>query len=135
MGKIADATVYLAAADLFVLPSLAEGMSNALLEAMASGLPCIASSNGSNEALIEDMKNGLLVPPKDSDALARAIGALATDSELAKRLGQAARERVVQLYDLKVAAARHLAFYDEVVRAKTKRYPKTAASTQQSPSG
>ena len=83
--------------DVFVLPSFAEGTSKSVIEAMAHGLPIITTSvGGSPDLLTAD--SGILVPPGDSAALARAMQRLASDPALRKRMGQAARERYLKLF-------------------------------------
>ncbi len=81
-------------ADLFVLPSLEEGLPLALVEAMASGLPAIATAVGGIPTLVRDGENGLLVPPADAPALARALTRLLTEETLLERLASAARASV-----------------------------------------
>jgi colanic acid/amylovoran biosynthesis glycosyltransferase len=88
-----------AAADAFVLASLAEGMPVALMEAMALGLPCVATAVGGTPELLRDGVDGLLVPPADEQALAAALARLVDDAELRARLGASARARVVDAYD------------------------------------
>src|SRR5690606_12341990 len=68
--------------DIYALPSLAEGISNTLLEAMASGLPCVATAVGGNAELIEDGTCGTLVPSNDPNAMAAALGRYANDERL-----------------------------------------------------
>ncbi len=94
LGERADLPDLLPAFDLFVLPSRAEGMSNALLEAMAEGIPAIATRAGGSSEAIEPGVSGILVDPGDRAALAGAIGALAADPDRARALGLAGRERV-----------------------------------------
>jgi glycosyltransferase involved in cell wall biosynthesis len=84
----------LAAADVFVLPSRSEALPNAVLEAMAAGLPVVASAVGGIPDVIEDDKTGLLVPAADPHALAAAVIRLMGDEALAARLGAAARAHV-----------------------------------------
>ena len=109
---------YFRAATIFVLPSLREGMPIALLEGMASGLPCIASRlPGATDALIEDGQNGRLVEPGDVEGFAEAIRALLADPDAAKRLGDAARETIEANYTMEQVAARWVAVYQEVVAA------------------
>ena len=74
--------------DIFVLPSLNEGMGRVLVEAMAAGLPIVASRVGGIPDLVKDGKNGLLVSPADATALAKAISALLEDKEKRKRMGE-----------------------------------------------
>ena len=84
---------FLKDADLFVLPSLWEGMPNVVLEAMASGVPTVATEVGGTPELVLEGETGVLVPPADSDALARSIITLLQDRELRSRMGQQALER------------------------------------------
>ena len=94
VGERTDVREMLPAFDLFVLPSQTEGMSNALLEAMAEGIPCIATDTGGNPEVVEHDASGLLVQRGQPAALAAAIGALAGDPARAGALGRAGRERV-----------------------------------------
>jgi len=100
----------LAHADLLVLPSLYEELGTVLLEAMQAGLPVVASKTGGIPDVVEDGVNGMLVPPGDPEALARAIDRLLADRDLASRLGEGARERGKD-YDWEVLAERVLAVY------------------------
>ncbi len=97
-GKIADLSSYLAQADVFVLPSRSEGFSNALIEAMAAGLPAIATDVGGNGEAIRTGETGLLVPSEDADSLAEAVLQVLRDPALAERFGTAAREAVMQSF-------------------------------------
>ncbi|MDH4099927.1 MAG: glycosyltransferase family 4 protein [Nitrospirota bacterium] len=115
LGVVSPSNVYLQAADLFVLPSLAEGMSNALLEAMATGLPCVAVRNGSNEGIISDGVNGLLVSPRNEAVLAKALITIMTDSALSGRLGREARTFAASRYNLTAIAKEHLLFYAKLL--------------------
>ena len=83
--------------DVFVLPSFAEGTSKSVIEAMAHGLPIITTNVGGSPDLLTP-EAGILVPPGDSAALARAMQSLASDPPLRKRMGQAARERYLKLF-------------------------------------
>jgi len=94
VGFRSDVVNLLRSADLFVLPSLAEGFSLAIVEAMAAGLPVVATRVGGAAEIIEDGHNGFLVPPADSEALARTVRhVLDLDSASKENLRQAARER------------------------------------------
>ncbi len=104
-GNVGDLTDLMQAADLFVLPSLWEGLPLVLLEAMACGLPVVGSRIKGIEDVVEDGVHGLLVPPDDPPALARAIAALATDPDRRRRLGNAARELVRRDYSFDRVAA------------------------------
>ncbi|HEM46459.1 MAG TPA: glycosyltransferase family 1 protein, partial [Alphaproteobacteria bacterium] len=89
-GEVPDVAPWLAAFDLFALPSLWEGMPLALGEAMASGLPVVATAVSGTPEMVSDGATGLLVPPGDPDALAGALGRLLDDGELSARLGAGA---------------------------------------------
>jgi glycosyltransferase involved in cell wall biosynthesis len=78
--------------DIFVLPSLNEGMGRVLVEAMATGLPIVASSVGGIPDLVKDGENGLLVPPADASALEKAFSDLLTDKEKRNRMGEAGKK-------------------------------------------
>jgi glycosyltransferase involved in cell wall biosynthesis len=80
---------------LSVLPSLSEGLSNAVLESMAAGVPIVATRVGGNPELVVDGVTGLLVPPRDAGALAAAMCLLLEQPALARRFGQAARQRAL----------------------------------------
>ena len=99
-GFRSDVRELLSEAAISVLPSLSEGTSNTLLESMAAGIPVIATRVGGNPEVIEDGISGLLVPPRDSAAIAAAVGRLLEDEELASRLGQAGMRRVSDLFSL-----------------------------------
>ena len=99
----------------FVLPSRWEGMPNALLEAMACGLPCIATSVSGSEDILVDGVNGLLVPPEQPVAMAHALHHLIEDTELARRLGKEARATVTQDYQLTAIVEQCLELYRHVL--------------------
>ncbi len=99
-GRQEDVLSELYSTDIFVLPSLSEGMSNVLLEAMACGLPVVATCVGGNGDLIKDRHNGLLIPPKDSISLSEALLELLEDDELVQRLGKEARKTVEENYSM-----------------------------------
>lgn len=100
-GATDDVPQLLNAMDAFVLPSLGEGLSNTLLEAMASGLPVVVTRVGGNPEVVEDGRSGLLFMPRDAAALAEHLDCLIKDGELRARLGRTARERVVKQFSLK----------------------------------
>ena len=115
-GQVPDVTKHLCEADMFLLPSRVEGMPNALLEAMACGLPCIASQVAGNDVLIESHKNGLLVPANDATALAKGILALVDDQLLRQKVGCAARETVEARFSVDDVAEQYLELYQELLR-------------------
>jgi sugar transferase (PEP-CTERM/EpsH1 system associated) len=99
-GAVSDVAALLNAMDVFVLPSLSEGMSNTLLEAMASSLPVVATRVGGNPELVEDGRSGWLFEPGDVTALATTLERIGRASDLRQELGQAARRRAVQHFSL-----------------------------------
>jgi sugar transferase (PEP-CTERM/EpsH1 system associated) len=103
--------------DLFVLPSLGEGISNTILEAMATGLPVVATRVGGNPELVGDDKNGRLVQPGDPDALARLLREMVETPELRRDMGAAGLERVRRHFDWNRTVERYLAVYDELLAA------------------
>jgi len=115
LGSQADVTPYLQAADLFVLPSAAEGLSLALLEALACGLPVIATSVGGNPEVIHHLETGWLTPPNDPLALTEAIITLLEDEKLQSKLRENARAHAVQNYSLVKMADRLVDLYRQVL--------------------
>lgn len=116
VGPVTDPAEHLRAADLFALPSLAEGMSNSLLEAMATGLACLASDIGGNTDLIEPGRTGWLVPPGDRAAWASALIRTIEDPEASRCIGRAARARIEAEFALPVVVDRYLALYRQMLR-------------------
>jgi glycosyltransferase involved in cell wall biosynthesis len=112
LGARSDVDQLLRAADFFVLPSDTEGLPLSVLEAMAHGLPIVASNVGGIPELIEDDKQGLLIPPADPIALAAAIRRLADDPALRRRLGDAARARASGEFSLSTTMSN----YDQLYR-------------------
>jgi glycosyltransferase involved in cell wall biosynthesis len=110
-GPVDDPSDYLRAADVFVLPSVAEGMSNSLLEAMATALPCVASGIGGNTDLLGDGRAGLLVPTGDADAWSAALIELIEDPECARSLGVQARRRIEDEFALTRVVDRYIDVY------------------------
>lgn len=110
-GERSDVPALMQGMDVFVLPSLAEGISNTVLEAMASGLPVIASDVGGNPELVDAGVTGFLVPPADTEAWADAMRRLAT-GDTAARMGQAARLRVEQEFSLDRMVGQYQALYE-----------------------
>jgi glycosyltransferase involved in cell wall biosynthesis len=100
-----DAPRIAAACDVFVLPSLREGLPVALLEAMTLGRPLVATRVGGVPEVVEDGRQGILVPPAQPAALARALVSLLGDPSLRQRLGAAARERAAE-FDIRRSVRR-----------------------------
>ena len=96
----------------FVLPSLAEGISNTILEAMASGLPVVATHVGGNADLVADGKTGIVVPAADVQALADALTSLAFAPECAAAMGAAGRAAVEARFSLSAMVAAYRNLYD-----------------------
>ena len=101
---------YLTGAECFALPSLTEGHPKALIEAMACGIPCVASARGGIPTVVEDGVTGLLVDPEDPEAIARAIRRALTDPALAHRLGRQARAEAMARYDARAILSAEAAF-------------------------
>lgn len=112
-----EVPTYLAAGDMYVLPSHHEGVSNAALEAMAAGLPVVSTAVGGQPEVVTDGVNGRLVPPRDAGALAKVLSELMSDAEQAARLGRAARETVFERFDASRNAARLAALIEEMCAA------------------
>lgn len=111
-GERDDVPEVLRGLDCFVLPSLAEGISNTILEAMACSLPVIATDVGGNPELVDAGASGELVPPADPDALARAIIRSADDPARARRQGGAGRAIVERRFSLEAMTGAYLDLYD-----------------------
>jgi glycosyltransferase involved in cell wall biosynthesis len=107
----------LAAADLFVLPSDSEGLSQALLEGMAVGLPVVATDIPGNSDVIHNGVEGLLVPPRDVAALTAAIERILSEPQRAAELGAAARQRVEDCFSLERMVDMHLALFERLLGA------------------
>lgn len=104
--------------DVFVLPSQAEGISNTILEAMASGLPVIATDVGGNRELVDATHSGDLVPPADPGALADRIAALASDGELRAAYGKAGYRRVAQHFSMQGMTGAYADVYQQLLERR-----------------
>ena len=111
VGHVEDVARFLAAVDVFVMPSLSEGLANALMEAMAMARPIVATAVGGNCELIEHDRSGLLVQPGNAAAMAEAINALLADRTRAQALGQAAQAKI-QPYGIECMTQRVAQLYD-----------------------
>jgi glycosyltransferase involved in cell wall biosynthesis len=114
-GERNDVPDVLRGLDCFVLPSLGEGISNTILEAMATGLPVIATSVGGNGELVEAGITGELVPAADSHALAQPILAYARDPSAARAAGRSGRARIEREFSLEAMLGRYRALYDRLL--------------------
>jgi sugar transferase (PEP-CTERM/EpsH1 system associated) len=106
--------------DLFVLPSISEGVSNTVLEAMASGLPMVATRVGGNPELIEAGVTGNLVPRNDVESMARAIRVYAESTELCRRHGSEARRAAERRFGMDAMVNAYMAIYDQLLASKTR---------------
>ena len=114
-GSREDIPQQLRSMDIFVLGSLREGISNTVLEAMASGLPVIASDTGGNRELVYDNVNGVLVTPGDSYLLSKAILAYVQDPDLRLRHGLASRDRVMSGFSIERMINEYRSLYEDTL--------------------
>jgi len=121
LGHRPDALELMAGFDVFWLASEFEGQSNSLMEAMAAGLPVVASDIPANRELVEHQKSGILFPLGDRVALAQVTHRLFDDHALAQQLGAAARERMQQDFSIEKMIARYASLYREIVNGRVDR--------------
>lgn len=114
-GERHDVPEIMGGLDCFVLPSLAEGISNTILEAMASGLPVIATDVGGNADLVEDCITGQIVPAGNPEALAQQIVQLANNPDHARRMGQLGRQRVEEKFSMNAMVSAYMGTYDRLL--------------------
>lgn len=115
LGHVSNVTEYLLAADLFVLPTSTEGMSNSLLEAMAAGNAIVTTGIAANREIVTNDLEALLVAPRDAEALAKAIERVFDSSDLSTRLGCAAREKARTRHSVEAMADAYLSVYGRVL--------------------
>jgi glycosyltransferase involved in cell wall biosynthesis len=118
-GEVENVQEYLQAADLFVFPTEYEGFSLALVEALACGLPTVATKVGAAGELIHAPEDGLLVEPKDQDGLRAAIEWLLQHREVLTPMGEKARKGVVDRYSIDAVANQYLRLFQSVYAART----------------
>lgn len=118
LGSRTDIPQLLAAADVFVFPSLFEGMPGAVIEAMLAGKPIVASDIPQIQEVVTDCKTALLVPPREPAALSTAIVRLVRDRELCQRLAKSARNSARESYDIRNVTQAMEKLYEEVMRGK-----------------
>jgi sugar transferase (PEP-CTERM/EpsH1 system associated) len=116
-GERSDVPAIMRSLDVFVLPSLAEGISNTILEAMACGLPVVATRVGGNAELVDDGRTGLVVPSDDDAPLADALARLAREPALAARMGGAARADAERRFSLDAMVQAYQALYERTLAA------------------
>jgi len=114
LGHREDVHRLLPGFDVFVLPSISEGMSNTLLEAMAAGVPPVASNVGGNAEIVRDGVDGRIFPSGDEHALVRELVALDASAPLRAALGAAARARVQSAFDIRAMVERYEQLYERV---------------------
>jgi glycosyltransferase involved in cell wall biosynthesis len=115
LGFRGDAPALVAACDVFVLPSIKrEGLARSVIEAMAYGVAPIVTSSGGSPELVVDGESGIVVPPRDAEALARALERLRGDAPLRQRYGAAARERIRTAFDIETTIKKTYALYCEL---------------------
>ncbi|MFI2350446.1 glycosyltransferase [Streptomyces sp. NPDC019443] len=119
LGHRTDVPSYLARADVVVLPSLEEGLSNAVMEAMAVGRPVVATAVGGTPELLRD--RGVLVPPADTEALAQGLQWMLTDHAAAARLGKTAREWALEHLSADTMVERHISLYGKLLERRSVR--------------
>lgn len=115
-GSLDSVAVILQASDIFVLPSLAEGVSNTILEAMATGLPVIATRVGGNVELVTDGLNGRLFSPGDVDGLMELLAGYIMKVDELKKHGQAARETALERFSLTAMISNYQKIYEDCVQ-------------------
>ncbi len=103
-GFVEDVPEFLSGLDIFVLSSDAEGLGLVVLEAMAQGLPVVATAVGGVPEAVKDEETGFLAPPRNARLLAQSIARLAIDPDMAARMGAAGRKRAEELFDAKLMA-------------------------------
>jgi glycosyltransferase involved in cell wall biosynthesis len=118
LGESENIFSLLKMSDVFFLPSRSEGFSNALIEAMACGLPCVATRVGGNSEAVEDGRNGYLVESEDADASADRILKLLSNPMEAARMGAAGREIVENKFTAEVMIQHLTQFYDRLLAGK-----------------
>jgi glycosyltransferase involved in cell wall biosynthesis len=123
LGKVSDVRPLFHAADLVVHPSLTEGLSNVVLEAMATSLPVVGTRIAGVRELIDDGITGLLVAPRNADALVEGLTTVLRDPDLRARMGKAARIRVEQRYSVDAMADAYEDLYERLAHTPTGRRP------------
>ncbi len=118
LGFIPEIQKFLSQIDIFVLPSLYEGLGISVLEAMAAGKPVVVTRVGGLSELVESGKSGWLVPPADPKALAASIAKLAREHDLRAGMGKNAIERVCQRFTLEQMALKNEGYYYDLLRGR-----------------
>lgn len=116
-GERGDVPAIMKGLHCFALPSRAEGVSNTILEAMATGLPVLATGVGGNVELVEAGRTGVIVPAGDVDAMADALVALALDASQAQAMGRAGRSVVEARFSMQAMVATYQGLYDRLLQS------------------
>jgi L-malate glycosyltransferase len=119
LGRRSDIPEILVSCDIAVLPSLAEGLPNAVLEYLASGLPVVATALGGNLEVVQDGVSGLLIPPNDSDALTSALKRLLSDPAFAEQLGNAGQKEVQTKFSFDRLVSQVDVLYADLLRTQS----------------
>jgi glycosyltransferase involved in cell wall biosynthesis len=117
LGDVADVPGLLGRASLFVLPSVTEGLPITVLEAMACGLPVVATRVGGTPEAVAEGQSGLLVEPGEPEQLARALLKVWSDVELAKQMGIAGHRRVEEHFDVRTMVSKYESLYQDVLQS------------------
>jgi glycosyltransferase involved in cell wall biosynthesis len=126
-----DVPCLLSAMDIFVLPSLNEGMGRVLVEAMAMELPCVASRVSGIQDVVEDRNTGILVPPRDPDALAQAVRALLECPDQAREMGRRGRRKVVPEFSRERMIEKLQKLYRDLLQEKGISFPPAVDAARQ----
>ncbi len=116
MGSTNDVLPFLQMADIFVLPSIAEGLSVALLEAMSCELTPLLTDVGGAREVVHHQENGWIIPPDDGEALLKGLLALFGDEKMLVERGQAARQRVISTFSIQIAAKKLANLYFDLAK-------------------
>ena len=119
LGLRQDIPRILALLDVFVLPSLSEGLSMAILEAMIAGKPVVATQVGGNPELVLDGETGFLVPPRDSQALASSVATLLTNKQQAAQFAEKGKRRAEGQFSLGTMVRAYQSLYDECLQSSS----------------
>jgi glycosyltransferase involved in cell wall biosynthesis len=123
LGASTQVPALLKMSDVFVLPSRSEGLSNALLEAMRAGLPCVATAVGGNPEVVVDGKTGFIVPPDRPEELADSILKILRDPKERQRMGARGRDRVLQNFSVDSMVSAVMAEYARLLEGKNSNCP------------
>ncbi|MEW6570345.1 MAG: glycosyltransferase [Nitrospirota bacterium] len=118
LGTRRDIPAILSAIDIFVLPSIWEGLSNALIEAMAAGKPVIATDIQPVREIINSENVGILIAPENCDAIVNYVTLLLNNREFAGKIGRSARERVFSAFNIEVTVNRYMSLFKEILQRK-----------------